>query len=96
MDVYGIAMVCAVGALGYMEISKLKSIIKNQGKQINQLAKLTGNEDLVSCLVSDELKEELTLLKKSGKMVEAVKKIREETQMDLVEAKQYIDKLDCK
>jgi ribosomal protein L7/L12 len=93
MELYGIVMACIVGTLGYIEVSKLKKIIKNQGKQINQLAKVTGNKDLVSYLISDELKEELTLLKKSGKMVDAVKKIREETQMDLVEAKQYVDNL---
>lgn len=93
MDLYGMAMACVIGALGYMEISKLKTIIKNQGEQINQLAKLTGHEELSSYFISDELKEQAIKLKRDGKDIEAIKKIRENTLMDLVEAKEYVDKL---
>ncbi|WP_369283275.1 hypothetical protein [Oscillibacter sp. GMB15532] len=86
-----IALVIAVGLLAHTQISTLKGIIKNQEKRLNQLAKLTGHGELSSFFVSDQLKEELVQLKQNGKIVKAVKKLREQTQMDLLKAKQYID-----
>ena len=94
MEYSAIALVCVVGLLVYNEISALKKVIQNQEKRINQLAKLTGLENLSSYWVSDELKEQVIQLKQDGKRVEAIKKVREQTQMDLVEAKQYVDNLD--
>ena len=43
--------------------------------------------------ISDEEKEYIAHLKNSGKEVDAVKKVREITSMDLVQAKQYVDTL---
>ncbi len=43
--------------------------------------------------ISDEDKEYILHLKNSGKEVEAVKRVREITTMELVEAKQYVDLL---
>lgn len=77
----------------YIELSKLKRQIIQQQKQLNELCELTGHEKLSSYYISDELKEIATHMKNIGKEVEAVRKIREETSMPLVEAKQYIDKL---
>lgn len=94
MEYSAIALVVVAGLLVYDEISKLKKVIRNQEKRLNQLAKLTGHEDLSSYLVSDQLKEQVIRLKQEGKTIQAIKKIREQTQMDLVEAKQYVDKLD--
>lgn len=94
MEYSAIALVCVVGLLVYNEISALKKEIQNQEKRINQLAKLTGHENLSSYWVSDELKEQVIQLKQDGKRVEAIKKVREQTQMELVEAKQYVDNLD--
>lgn len=82
------------GALNFHEISALKKRVKKQEEQINQLAKLTGYDSLSSYWVSDELKEIATELKRTGKEVEAVKKIREHTQMSLLEAKKYVDTLE--
>ncbi|WP_304508806.1 hypothetical protein [Anaerotignum sp.] len=87
------ALIIIVGLLAISEISTLKKNMKKQEERINQLAKLTGHEYLSSNWISDELYETVRLLKQSGKKVEAVKKIREHTQMTLVEAKQYVDDL---
>lgn len=91
---YAVGLVCIVGLLAYHEISTLKNEVRNLEKRLNHLAKLTGHEDLSSYWVSGELKEQVMQLKLDGKKVAAIKKIREQTQMDLIEAKQYVDKLD--
>lgn len=93
MEYSAIALVLIAGLLAYNEILALKKEIKNQEKRLNQLAKLTGHETLSSQWISDELKEQIIQLKRDGKEVEAIKKVREQTKMDLVEAKQYIDNL---
>ena len=88
-----LALVCIVGVMAYYEISALKKVIQSQEKRLNELAKRTGQEDLSSYWVSDSLKAQVIQLKRDGKTVEAVKAIREQTQMDLVTAKQYVDTL---
>ena len=80
--------------LGFNEISVLKKRIKIQEDRLNELCKITGHENLSSYWVSDELKELAIHLKRTGKEVEAIKKIREQTQMSLLEAKQYVENLD--
>ena len=75
----------------YSEITKLKKQVKLQQKQLNECCRLTGNK--CSYFVSDEIKEKVLHLKNIGKLTEAVKEIRLETSMDLLEAKEYVDKL---
>lgn len=82
-----------IGILLYIEITKLKKQVKSQQIQIDTLCKETGNQQLATYFISDEEKEYIVHLKNSGKEVEAVKKLREFTSMDLVQAKQYIDTL---
>ena len=93
MEYSAIALVLIIGMLAYNEISALKRKISSQEKRLNQLAKLTGHDDLSSYWISDELKGQAVQLKRAGKKVEAIKMIREQTQMDLFEAKQYVDQL---
>lgn len=94
MEYSAVALVFIAGLLAYNEISALKRKVRNQEKRLNQLAKLTGYEELSSTMVSDELKEQAIQLKRDGKKVEAIKKIRVQTQMGLLEAKHYVDELD--
>lgn len=94
MESFIFVLLIIFGALMFNEISVLKKRVKSQEEQINQLAKLTGYNNLSSHWVSDEVKELATHLKRTGKEVEAVKKIREHTQMSLLEAKKYVDALD--
>ncbi|WP_312942979.1 hypothetical protein [Oscillibacter sp.] len=94
MEYSAIALVCISGLLAYNEISALKRKIRDQEKRLNQLAILAGCDFLSSCYVTDEVKKQIIQLKRDGKSVEAVKKIREQTQMNLLEAKQYLNQLD--
>ena len=81
------------GSLLYMKINELQKQIKSQQIQIDKLCKETGNQQLATYFISDEDKEYIAHLKNSGKEVEAVKKVREMTSMDLVQAKQYVETL---
>lgn len=91
---YGmLTLMFIIGILLYIEITKLKKQVKSQQIQLDTLCKETGNQQLATYFISDEEKEYIVHLKNSGKEVEAVKKLREVTSMDLVQAKQYIDTL---
>ncbi len=86
-------LIMIIGILFYIEIDKLRKQIKTQQKQINELCKMTGNNQLAAYYISNEDKELILHLKNSDQKVAAVKKVREITNMDLVEAKQYVDSL---
>ncbi len=79
--------------IGGMEISDLKKQVKAMQKQIDELCNKTGNESEASDYVSDTLKKKLQGLKDEGKIIEAVKELRENTGISLVEAKEYVDLL---
>lgn len=93
MELGIIVLVIIGGLLLLIEIDKLKKQVKFQQKQIDTLCKQTGNEQLATYYISEEDKEYILHLKNSGKEVEAVKKVRDVTSMDLVQAKQYVDTL---
>ena len=91
---YGIIVLMIIGGIIlYIKINELQKQVKSQQIQIDKLCKETGNQQLATYFISDEEKEYITHLKKSVKEVEAVKKVREVTSMDLVQAKQYVDTL---
>lgn len=86
-------LIIIIGLLLFIEIDKVKKQVKLQQNQIDALCKQTGNNQLATYHISDEDKELILHLKNSGKDVAAVKKVREITSMELVEAKQYVDSL---
>ena len=94
MEYFIILLFIVICMLRFNEISVLKKRIKIQEDRFNELCKITGHENLSSYWVSDELKELAIHLKRTGKEVAAIKKIREQTQMSLLEAKQYVENLD--
>ena len=82
---YMIVMIVAV--LTAVEISSLK-------KQVRALqAQATGHEDLSAWYVTDEVKAQVRALKEDGKVVEAVKMVREATGLSLEDAKHFVDEL---
>lgn len=80
-------------SLQSMLIKKLSKRVEKQQKQIDALCEATEKRNLTSYYISDDSKAQLRELKNSGKEVEAVRKVREITTMDLLAAKQYVDKL---
>lgn len=85
-----IIIICTVE---YIEIARLKSQVKNQQHQIDMICSATANEQISANYISDELKQDVTELKRAGKDTEAVKLLRSATSMSLLEAKEYFDKL---
>lgn len=77
----------------FIEIYQLKTKLNKVQKQLNKVCKHTGNNILSSNHIPDELKSEIIRLKHSGKDTLAVKKLRLQTSMSLLEAKQYFDSL---
>lgn len=83
-------LIFVIGALNY---SKDKEQIKRMQAQINELCRVVGHDELVSTYISDKDKELLMHLKNTGKEIEAIKKIRDITDLDLKEAKKYFDSI---
>ncbi|MCD8190995.1 MAG: 50S ribosomal protein L7/L12 [Clostridiales bacterium] len=67
--------------------------LKRQQEQLDELCRQMGPPELASRYVSPETAAQAARLKADGKLVEAVKVIRAATAMELLEAKQYVDKL---
>lgn len=88
---YMIVMVMAV--LTSVEISSLKKQVRALQVQLNALAQATGREDLSAWYVTDEVKAQVRALKEDGKVVEAVKMVREATGLSLEDAKHFVDEL---
>ena len=86
-------IVMIIVILLYMKINEVQKQLESQQMQIDNLCKITGNLKLASDFISDEEKKHIIQLKNTGREVEAIKKVREATSMDLVQAKQYVDKL---
>lgn len=83
-------LIFVIGALNY---SKDKEQIKRMQSQINELCRVMGHDELVSTYISDKDKELLMHLENTGKEIEAIKKIRDITDLDLKEAKKYFDSI---
>lgn len=88
---YMIVMVMAV--LTSVELSSLKKQVRALQVQLNALAQAAGHEDLSAWYVTDEVKAQVRALKADGKVVEAVKMVREATGMSLEDAKHFVDEL---
>lgn len=93
MERYLILFLCVVGLFAYNNIITLKKKIEKLELRLKQLEQGADYEEVPSYLVSDELRERVARLKREGKVVHAIKEIRRQTQMGLVEAKQYVDRL---
>ena len=77
--------------------SKMSSNLRKQNiylkKKLTDLALKTGNNDYVMYNISDNDKDEIINLKRSGNKIQAIKILKENYHMSLVEAKDYIDLL---
>lgn len=90
---YFFVILLIFGALGYMELSKIKAQLRQQQKQIDALCEVTGNKSVSINYISEELKCSLSELKAQGKDVEAIRKLRKATEIDLLEVKEYVNRL---
>ncbi|MCC8075529.1 MAG: 50S ribosomal protein L7/L12 [Clostridiales bacterium] len=87
-----VVVVAALIVISYQDAER-NAQLKRQQEQLDELCRQTGHPELSSRYVSPETREQAARLKAGGKMVAAVKVIRAATAMELLEAKQYVDKL---
>lgn len=80
-------------ALLNRDLSLIKKKLSDQQKQLDTLTKLSGHDELASDFLCEEDIENLRKLKQEGKTVEAVKLVRVNTKMSLLESKNYVDDL---
>jgi ribosomal protein L7/L12 len=94
-DLFITILICAVllGIFLEHKFDQIKKRYKKLEKKYNDLAIKTGNEELATTFISEKDLEEICKLKEQGKIVKAVKFVRTQTEMDLLEAKQYVDDL---
>lgn len=88
-----LVLILIVLALAELEISKLRKRVQRLERRLDALAQRTGNEPLASCWVSNEMRARLLALKQQGKTVEAVRLLRRQTELPLLDAKEMIDNL---
>ncbi|MCC8099278.1 MAG: 50S ribosomal protein L7/L12 [Clostridiales bacterium] len=84
-----LALVVIINAL---TLSQLGKQVRRQQRQLDLLCEQTGNPALSSTYLSEETGAKAARLKAAGDIGAAVKAVREDTILDLLEAKQYVDK----
>lgn len=72
---------------GYFQFNRMHKRIESLEKRLNELS--SGNLAEVQYVVNEELR----IMLRRGKLIEAVRKAREEFGMSLLDAKRYVDKL---
>ena len=76
-----------------ININGIKDEQKRIELKLDRIIEHLGISDPTKEQIGEGLEYELRSLVEEGKKVKAVKKLREATGMDLIEAKEYIDKL---
>ncbi|WP_102400332.1 hypothetical protein [Haloimpatiens massiliensis] len=89
-----LAFIIISGLFTWNSIGDLNNKNQKLITRLDNLADKTGNPELSSKYVSVSLKDELISLKNEGKMVKAVKLLRDNTSFNLVQAKEYVDNLE--
>ena len=77
----------------FMRQRALEGRVRGLEERLDALAGSTGHEEYKTYYIDDKLQNELKQLKQKGEIVQAVKHLREHTGLDLVQAKQYIERL---
>lgn len=94
MDHLTLGLIILSGFLAWNTISDLKTENRELKNRLDRLADVTGHKELSSSFVNESLKYELLILKNKGEDIRAIKLLRSNTGMDLLNAKQYIDALE--
>lgn len=76
-----------------LSINSLQSSINRLNQKLNKIANHIGLEETSLLNIKPELKNELLDLVNQIKKVKAIKRLRDATGVELIEAKEYVDKL---
>ena len=77
----------------YLRQRALQERVRRLEEKLDCLAGSTGQEKYKMYYIDEELQNELKQMKQEGQIVQAVKHLREQTGLDLVQARQLVDRL---
>lgn len=77
----------------YLRQRALQERVRRLEEKLDGLAGSTGQEKYKMYYLDEKLQKELKQMKQEGQIVQAVKHLREQTGLDLVQAKQLVDRL---
>ena len=77
----------------YLRQRALQERVRRLEEKLDGLAGSTGQEKYKMYYIDEELQNELKQIKQEGQIVQAVKHLREQTGLDLVQARQLVDRL---
>ena len=77
----------------YLRQRALQERVRWLEEKLDGLAGSTGQEKYKMYYLDKKLQNELKQMKQEGQIVQAVKHLREQTGLDLVQAKQLVDRL---
>lgn len=77
----------------YLRHRALQERVRRLEEKLDGLAGSTGQEKYKMYYIDEELQNELKQMKQEGQIVQAVKHLREQTGLDLVQARQLVDAL---
>ena len=90
----GIAAVALlIALLTYFEMNRLRKRLERQQAQWETLCREMGRTDLLEPTFPPEVLEQVRQYKAQGKTTEAIRCLRQASDLDLAEAKAYLDKL---
>lgn len=77
----------------YLRQRALQERVRRLEEKLDGLAGSTGQEKYKMYYIDEELQNELKQMKQEGQIVQAVKHLREQTGLDLVQARQLVERL---
>ncbi len=77
----------------YLRQRALQERVRRLEEKLDGLAGSTGQEKYKMYYIDVKLQNELKQMKQEGQIVQAVKHLREQTGLDLVQARQLVDRL---
>lgn len=77
----------------YLRQRALQERVRRLEEKLDGLADSTGQEKYKMYYIDEKLQNELKQMKQEGQIVQAVKHLREQTGLDLVQARQLVDRL---
>lgn len=96
MDYLYLAVVLAVYFCYRHENKKLKEELSNVKREFDILAVKTGNETLSPYYIGENMEKKMLFFIKKGKKVEAVKFLRQNKKMSLIDARDIVDSVEKK
>lgn len=77
----------------YLRQRALQERVRRLEEKLDGLAGSTGQEKYKMYYIDEKLQNELKQMKQEGQIVQAVKHLREQTGLDLVQTRQLVDRL---